>query len=433
MKSIGEKIKERRKELGLTQNDLSGPTLSHAMISLVERNQTKPSLKTLEFIAGKLGVTVSYLMEDEDEESVDSNNIQREINTLEAFIKNSKITEAENLISNLKNKELPIEFKGIFLKLSSEVEVIKKNYNEAIKMLDQSLYYITPNDLNKYIEIYYGLSFCYMQVKDYQQSIKNSLYSLLFFDSNFCSENPVLQLKLYYNLAYCYCKEAKFNEGLNIIQKALDLMKSTDIYHQQGLFYMLQGLAQLYLKQYNTAIESNNIALKNLKEIKLVVGCLSNQGILFREVENFSASEDYLKKSIELANDHKLYHYSQNSKYELALTYIITGKLDEAQKICREQLISSQEVSELNIKFTLILANIKLKHGLLSESLIYANDAETKAQEINNDLLIAKAYSIRVKILESQGSYKEANLLLNKILNNIQNNSHSLYNSLDII
>ncbi|MEM5627506.1 helix-turn-helix transcriptional regulator [Bacillus wiedmannii] len=61
---IGEKIKNIRKKLGLTQEDLAGENLSRGMISLIERNQTTPTIRTLNHIAPKLGISVSELLED---------------------------------------------------------------------------------------------------------------------------------------------------------------------------------------------------------------------------------------------------------------------------------------------------------------------------------------------------------------------------------
>ena len=60
--SIGEKIKTRRRELGLTQSKVAGEKISRNMLSLIESGNASPSLETLEYIAKKLKLRVEYLI-----------------------------------------------------------------------------------------------------------------------------------------------------------------------------------------------------------------------------------------------------------------------------------------------------------------------------------------------------------------------------------
>lgn len=65
--SIGGRIKQLRKDRKLTQTDITEGFLTKGMLSLIENNKSAPSMETLEHIAGKLGVSVSYLTQDGDE------------------------------------------------------------------------------------------------------------------------------------------------------------------------------------------------------------------------------------------------------------------------------------------------------------------------------------------------------------------------------
>lgn len=63
MQSIGKRIRERRKELNLTQEDLArtlGFTPQH--ISVIEQDKRAPSLPSLARLAEELGVTIDYLI-----------------------------------------------------------------------------------------------------------------------------------------------------------------------------------------------------------------------------------------------------------------------------------------------------------------------------------------------------------------------------------
>ena len=59
---IGEKIKERRKALKMTQSELAGDFVTRNMICKIESGSANPSLETVEYIANKLHIPVSYLV-----------------------------------------------------------------------------------------------------------------------------------------------------------------------------------------------------------------------------------------------------------------------------------------------------------------------------------------------------------------------------------
>ena len=66
--TLGERIKALRKEQGLTLVNLAGSKITKGMLSLIENNKSNPSIDTLEYLAEKLGVTVSYLTQEGDSE-----------------------------------------------------------------------------------------------------------------------------------------------------------------------------------------------------------------------------------------------------------------------------------------------------------------------------------------------------------------------------
>lgn len=60
--TLGQRIREARLARGLTQAALAHPTLSKGFISLLEHDQTRPSLQTLELLAQRLGRPLSYFL-----------------------------------------------------------------------------------------------------------------------------------------------------------------------------------------------------------------------------------------------------------------------------------------------------------------------------------------------------------------------------------
>ena len=64
---LGKRIKEARIARKMTQSELVGDFITRNMLSRIESGNACPSVKTLEYLANGLGVSVSYLLSDDDD------------------------------------------------------------------------------------------------------------------------------------------------------------------------------------------------------------------------------------------------------------------------------------------------------------------------------------------------------------------------------
>ncbi|HEY8486377.1 MAG TPA: tetratricopeptide repeat protein [Limnochordales bacterium] len=62
---IGQRIRRRREELGITQQELAGRELTRGFISQLEKGIVMPSLKSLEIIAARLHKPLAYFLQEE--------------------------------------------------------------------------------------------------------------------------------------------------------------------------------------------------------------------------------------------------------------------------------------------------------------------------------------------------------------------------------
>ncbi len=65
--TLGEKIKQRRRELHLTQAALAGESITRILISRIESGDVNPSLETLKYLSDRLDLPTGYLLSDEDD------------------------------------------------------------------------------------------------------------------------------------------------------------------------------------------------------------------------------------------------------------------------------------------------------------------------------------------------------------------------------
>src|SRR5258708_37332558 len=65
LRQIGDRIRKARTEAGLSQAQLGAPHFTRAYVSAIELGKVRPAMKSLEFMADKLGKPTSYFLEDE--------------------------------------------------------------------------------------------------------------------------------------------------------------------------------------------------------------------------------------------------------------------------------------------------------------------------------------------------------------------------------
>ena len=68
LSKLGERLRLARKEAGLSQRQLGSPHFTRAYISALELGKIRPAMRSLEFLAGKLGRPASSFIEDEEHE-----------------------------------------------------------------------------------------------------------------------------------------------------------------------------------------------------------------------------------------------------------------------------------------------------------------------------------------------------------------------------
>ena len=64
---LGEKIKALRRERGMTQARLAGERITRNMLCEIEKGKASPSLDTLHYLAGALGVPAAFLLDESED------------------------------------------------------------------------------------------------------------------------------------------------------------------------------------------------------------------------------------------------------------------------------------------------------------------------------------------------------------------------------
>jgi transcriptional regulator with XRE-family HTH domain len=97
--AIGDRIRNRRRELGLHQQSLAGDGVTASYVSLIEAGKRHPSDQTIRHIATRLGVSPEYLLTGEDPTSAADQDL--EIRFAELALANGDAADAERRFRSL--------------------------------------------------------------------------------------------------------------------------------------------------------------------------------------------------------------------------------------------------------------------------------------------------------------------------------------------
>ena len=136
---LGEKLRQARMEAGLSQRQLCGEEITRNMLSLIENGSAKPSMKTLQYLASRLGQSVSFFLE---ETAVLSPN-QEIMASARQLYDSGKYTEADRVLEGYRfpdpvyDREKEILWVLIRLELAGEA-IRQERFVYAAEILKQT-------------------------------------------------------------------------------------------------------------------------------------------------------------------------------------------------------------------------------------------------------------------------------------------------------
>jgi transcriptional regulator with XRE-family HTH domain len=261
---VGQKIKELRKNIGLSQEELADGICTQAQISKIEKGDVFPYASTLFLISRKLGVDVNYFfdigmtprLDYVQEVSKQLQIARRNMNYKE--MKEIVNTEEENplFFNNNRNLQLLQWHKGIY-----QFE-LNKNIEHAETILRQAIALTHTTDKiwsEREIEILLTIGVMYSeqghleQALELYQEVKTHIMTL----PNLT--DFTLKTRLYYNIARVLTKLKDLNQSIRYCNDAIDWCVQKDnmyllgeLHYHIGYNYELRGKicdAQTYMQK----------------------------------------------------------------------------------------------------------------------------------------------------------------------------------------
>jgi len=239
-KQIGEKIRQLRKSMGLTQEELAGDHMTKSMLSQIENGRAFPSMRTLQYLAAKLKQDPGYFLEEHENEPI--RELLREVEQA------NKAKNYELVLSRVKPllDELPTTVDTARLLeyyvaacFYTGTEGGEEAVTKAADIYERFGLYVESVKV-KYLR--YALLFTTDQ---YQESLELIRSLQEEYNAKQTSRDYLFEIQLYYAESVTLSALGRYAECRDVMIKALQFSKEEDVYHMTDHFYRI--LAQICL------------------------------------------------------------------------------------------------------------------------------------------------------------------------------------------
>lgn len=378
--SLGEKIKQRRKELDLTLKNLAGDRITAGQISLIESGKSNPSMDLLEYLASTLKVSVEHLMETEETQA------------------NKICTYYENI---------------------AEACILNGHLEQGYKALEDSTSYIEKYNLEIRMarNLYLKALICEKR-KQYDEAQELLLSANnIYVKFNYSDE----VIRIFILLGKITLKLGAYHSAYSYFQQAEKVFEESDVYNEiligQVYYYLSKTLSKMGVDA--KAIEYMKSAEEKLNKCK----SLSHYGESFLEVAKGRFQDGNLSQAIEYTQKSLNFFLNREQRHQMSELICGMGSLfSEYGEINKsfEYLSDTQGVSEIITKdvvvksLILICMNyIKLKDDTNAKKILEQIEENIMYIDKTDYTIICK-YNIlkyKVQLLEKKYDSAESTLL----------------------
>lgn len=243
MNSLGERIKQLRKQKKMTLAELAGDRLTKGMLSLIENGKAQPSMESLRYIAERVGVEISTLLDDGTIE--DLRELLLEIETLYKSIyypnaeeKKEKFEAVYEKLTAIKDdlqgkKYEEIRLLDYYIRLSAHL----KYEQEEVTMFDVISYYERIHAYSRIIECYSFLAGVAFNRNDYKIALQFILDAEQRIESYKHLIDHIALLDMHYSLSVLYAANDNAIKTQEHLDKALEIAQKNKIYYRLDDFY----------------------------------------------------------------------------------------------------------------------------------------------------------------------------------------------------
>jgi transcriptional regulator with XRE-family HTH domain len=415
MSYIGLRIKEIRKSQNMTQDQLAEGICTRSYISSIEKGKVSPSIPLMEKLAARLHVSVDDFRCDIP--NLTSKEISGRLNTLIEQIEEKHVDSAKSLIEKLSVVRMEdTAHQALLFWARGKIAEFQKDFRSAESLLQEAVSLSRQvDDVPTRVRILDSIGTFYSRFENNPR--KGSVYLNEAFElmrnHDITGRQKINVLISIANMSFRF---SEYVSAIRYFKEVYDTQKAystqyrlEDTYMGLGIGYMISNLyeeAHYYLSQAIRILEE-----KGNDDI-LLYSNIGNLGILYRDMGDYAASEDYLRRASNGFRQVNFRYGYENNTIELALTYKAGGKITEAKSLVTEIAMNGLEGTAAEAKF--ILSEILLEENKVDEAYQTAISALDGVinQPLNKPLL--NTYLKLGQLFMERGEHQKAAYLFQK-------------------
>jgi HTH-type transcriptional regulator, quorum sensing regulator NprR len=416
--NIGKAIKFKRKESGLTQEELSNGICSITYLSKLENGKLDSQIndETLNLLCSRLGISQEDLTSDSEElldllfewyEKICEQDLSQSADLY---------NKVQKKISNSSNYETTIFFE--LFKLRYFIQ--KKDVGKSIKIhkdIEQKIDLYTPRQLYYYHKF---LGYLYRE-RDMLEKSEHHLHKSIGLDQDLKINEP----DLYYLLGIVQSRLGNYIRSFEYLHKAEVLYSDLIDYNKLFRINIIISINYILLGEYDLAIEKIEVLLQQAKKLKKEVNTIAmlkhNLGYAYFKKEKYQQSYNILLETLEMKEqsigvsvDYLITYYV----YVQAFLHLNMGEETEINNAIQEGISISDKLDnrEYQIKFTYLYYKFS-KNTAHVETLTFLENTALEYFSTRGDKDDYKYFLLEVvKIYKEKKMYKKAtHYLLNYI------------------
>ncbi|WP_382316364.1 helix-turn-helix domain-containing protein [Lederbergia wuyishanensis] len=286
MDTLGERIRELRKQKKMTLEGLAGNVITKGMLSLIENNKARPSIESLTHIAEQLEVDVTVLL-----------------GAIPPYHFGEVLEEVETLF-NVEFDQKTNEYKKIISIIEPLLDKLNQGYESArlLEIMSRCLYHEGKDGWretsDKAAQLYDQMNLCPRRAEialfrsmvrftehNYSNSLEILLHERAEIESKYAYIDPMTHVDLDFHEAILHFAVGDFKSATKIMESAMDYSKEHRIFYRiDDLYRVAAGHALMFnndekrvfylkkLKQYGEfADDKNSLIFCDLLNIEYLV------------------------------------------------------------------------------------------------------------------------------------------------------------------
>jgi tetratricopeptide (TPR) repeat protein len=361
---IGERIRKARVDAGLSQAQLGAPHFTRAYVSAIELGKVRPAMKSLDFMAEKLGKSAAYFLED-----AKADRRRQEHSALIArgsqLISEGKASDAIVLLEDVVKKATTPSERASLQRSLGRAYTQARRAPEAIAVLNDALrFFKTTDNAEQIARIRSQLGAAMLEMRTYAEA-QQELESALAFMSKSDVKDPLLKVHTLYNL---------------------------------GVSFYMRGDYRAAAQQFDRAAREG----ADVADLRWQAGLFAGMGMSYSKLEDFEAAVTYLRKSEALFEAINNKSRAVESRLRAALSLESLGQRTKADELLTSALKEARAsgFESLAVEIASDQAAHWAEDGRSAEAIPMASEALASADRIGDPLLLLIAQINLAKALK---------------------------------